>query len=175
MGNAENPSWYQLVPLKRLSSIEDVIHIAWHAKCHASCVPYGRLFNFIRMLRLTDFVLYSRLPVRALLFQCAICHHGGHQACYRQYYLQQPMVDLPTTFLPPSTDSRGRSSIRPAPSIPEDDSSSMLSMQSSLADTQSHVTESPVNVNRPGRLAGHPCAAGCGHFCWAANQDTDEV
>ncbi|KAH6910780.1 hypothetical protein BKA70DRAFT_1271501 [Coprinopsis sp. MPI-PUGE-AT-0042] len=41
------------------------------------------------------------LPVRSLLFQCSVCKHGGHQACYRQFYLTHPMVDLPSVpFLP---------------------------------------------------------------------------
>ncbi|KAF9235674.1 hypothetical protein BU15DRAFT_89510 [Melanogaster broomeanus] len=61
------------------------------------------------------------LPVRTLLFQCSVCSHGGHQECYRRYYMERPMVELPV------------------PSIARERS-----------------------------LAGHPCAAGCGHFCWAA-------
>ncbi|KAF6744330.1 hypothetical protein DFP72DRAFT_929763 [Ephemerocybe angulata] len=27
------------------------------------------------------------LPVRSLLFQRSVCQHGGHQSCYRRYYL----------------------------------------------------------------------------------------
>jgi hypothetical protein len=42
-----------------------------------------------------NIVCFSRLPVRTPLFQCAVCSHGGHQACYREYYMRQPMVNLP--------------------------------------------------------------------------------
>ena len=49
----------------------------------------------------TDSIIHSHLPVRSLLFQCSVCKHGGHHACYRQFYLTHPMVDLPSTpFLP---------------------------------------------------------------------------
>ncbi len=27
----------------------------------------------------------------------------------------------------------------------------------------------------PRQLMGHPCAAGCGHFCWVANFREDDV
>ncbi|KAF8960014.1 hypothetical protein BDZ97DRAFT_1922438 [Flammula alnicola] len=131
-----------------------------------------------------------RLPVRTLLFQCSICNHGGHQACYRQYYLQQPMVDLPTSFLP--NDSRGRTSIRKPPASVEDDSSSTISSHSSVADTSvsqndassttsipsgmpdTSAAQSPVHASSR-TLVGHPCAAGCGHYCWAANMDAEDL
>jgi len=135
----------------------------------------------------------SRLPVRALLFQCSVCNHGGHQSCYRQYYLEQPMIDLPTLFLPPSHNARGRSSNRNPPSKPTDDdaastssvapsvsdalssqgdAASAISLPTSTVDTLS--TQSPVRVNTM-KLAGHPCAAGCGHYCWAANIYSDDL
>ncbi|KAF8150924.1 hypothetical protein B0H34DRAFT_156740 [Crassisporium funariophilum] len=114
-----------------------------------------------------------RLPVRALLFQCSVCNHGGHQACYRQYYMQQPMVDLPTSLLPPLLDIRCRASMRNSTSVLEDDSSSTISMQSTTVDAS--VTDSPVQSLRLTKLAGHPCAAGCGHFCWAANRDSQDI
>ncbi|KAH9481800.1 GATOR complex protein WDR24 [Psilocybe cubensis] len=107
-----------------------------------------------------------RLPVRALLFQCSVCHHGGHQACYRQYYLQQPMVDLPSSFVPASDSSRGRASVRIASTSVEDDAGS-------TADTSG--IPSPEQPHHPKSLAGHPCAAGCGHFCWAANKEWEEL
>ncbi|PPQ79096.1 hypothetical protein CVT25_002889 [Psilocybe cyanescens] len=106
-----------------------------------------------------------RLPVRALLFQCSVCHHGGHQACYRQYYLQQPMVDLPSSFIP-TNDSRGRASIR-MPSTSVEDDAGDTAYTSGIP--------SPDHTHRPTTLAGHPCASGCGHFCWAANREWEEL
>nr|GAT53244.1 predicted protein [Mycena chlorophos] len=74
-----------------------------------------------------------RLPVRTLFFQCAICQHGGHQACYRRWYMEQPMTPIPGSVL----ENRGRRRARADADIRE-------------------------------LLQGHRCAAGCGHFCWAA-------
>jgi len=118
-------------------------------------------------------VRFSRLPVRTLLFQCAVCNHGGHQSCYREYYMRQPMVDLPSSFLPPLTDSKDWTSTRNQLNN-EDDSSSTISSQSNPIDLSS-VTESPLQPShKSAKLAGHPCAAGCGHFCWAANRDSED-
>ncbi|KAG1739394.1 uncharacterized protein EDB91DRAFT_1134938 [Suillus paluster] len=86
------------------------------------------------------------LPVRTLLFQCSVCMHGGHQECYRRYYMERPMVDIPA----PSS-ARGRSLIRER----DDD-----------VEEGEEVTSSEGWRERT--LAGHPCAAGCGHYCWAA-------
>ncbi|KAF9532667.1 hypothetical protein CPB83DRAFT_867467 [Crepidotus variabilis] len=116
-----------------------------------------------------------RLPVRAMLFQCSICHHGGHQECYRQFYMNIPMLDIPASFLPSANDLRGRQSARPPQSAStffDDDATSTTSMQSSLLETS---TQSPPQQNRVVKLKGHPCAAGCGHFCWAAGGFVDEL
>ncbi|KAI6013318.1 hypothetical protein BKA83DRAFT_4360499 [Pisolithus microcarpus] len=83
------------------------------------------------------------LPVRALLFQCAVCTHGGHQECYRRYYMERPMDPLPS-----STVSRGQ-----------------------LRVTTDVVGRAQVNGKGERCLAGHPCATGCGHFCWVATTD----
>ncbi|KAG2341601.1 hypothetical protein BDR05DRAFT_888115 [Suillus weaverae] len=85
------------------------------------------------------------LPVRALLFQCSVCTHGGHQECYRRYHMGRPMVDIST-----SLSARGRSLIRER----DDD-----------GEEGEDVTCSEGRGERT--LAGHPCAAGCGHYCWA--------
>lgn len=85
------------------------------------------------------------LPVRTLLFQCSVCTHGGHQECYRRYHMGRPMVDIPT-----SLSARGRSLIRE-----RDDN----------GEEGEEVTCSEGRGERT--LAGHPCAAGCGHYCWA--------
>lgn len=117
----------------------------------------------------------SRLPVRAMLFQCSICHHGGHQECYRQFYMNSPMMDMPASLLSPSNDLRGRQSTRPPPystsSIIDDDTASMASMQSNSLDA---LPQSLQRETRPAKLQGHPCAAGCGHFCWAASGVVEE-
>ncbi|PPQ63564.1 hypothetical protein CVT24_004861 [Panaeolus cyanescens] len=166
-----------------------------------------------------------RLPVRSLLFQCSVCHHGGHEACYERYYMETPMRDLSMTtarYLPssnassgddigvpslantgsgsmPGVNLRGRSSKGSeitSVGLPatDDDAMSMtsgISTQSygrtffpNAAGFDSPAGTSPVRSvpgTRPGRgrtggdsgvytrLAGHPCAAGCGHFCWAAS------
>ncbi|KAG0696924.1 hypothetical protein DFH29DRAFT_812461 [Suillus ampliporus] len=86
------------------------------------------------------------LPVRTLLFQCSVCMHGGHQECYRRYYMERPMVDIPT-----SSSARGRSLVRER----DDD-----------MEEGEEVTSCEGRLERT--LAGHPCAAGCGHYCWAA-------
>lgn len=116
----------------------------------------------------------SRLPVRNMLFQCSICRHGGHQSCYRQFYLNQPMVDLPPAYTAAEDESRGRSSTRTDSTLHEFVNRS----ESTVGAHDYHQT--PVGSGGGGggllmgammvggELVGHPCAAGCGHFCWAA-------
>ena len=146
--------------------------------------------NVFRGLCILFFSIRSRLPVRALLFQCSVCHHGGHQECYRQYYFQHTMVELPTSF--PKRDGRGRPSTRysqPTDDISNISSSSLSSMtteSTSQIDASSTVStlssaadplysaQSPTH-NSLHKLTGHPCAAGCGHYCWAANMLGDGV
>jgi hypothetical protein len=97
------------------------------------------------------------------------------------------MIDLPSLFLP---NARGRPSNRNPPSIPtDDDTMSMSSVAASVSDalssqndaaseislpTSTLATQSLVQVNAM-KLAGHPCAAGCGHYCWAANIYSDDL
>ena len=84
------------------------------------------------------------------------------------------MVDLPSSS-PQLTDSRDHPSTRYQQNN-EDDSISMTSSQSNLID--SFVSESPLQTHqdrKSAKLAGHPCAAGCGHFCWAANRDSEDL
>jgi hypothetical protein len=130
-----------------------------------SCALFGVSFSStVVPFLLTSVVLFSRLPVRTLLFLCAVCDHGGHQTCYREYYTRQPMVDVPSAL---STRNILNN---------EDDSASMISSQSYLFDP--FAFESPLQTHRnrkSPRIAGHPCAAGCGHLCWAANRDSDDL
>ncbi|KAJ7285734.1 hypothetical protein C8J57DRAFT_1446565 [Mycena rebaudengoi] len=100
-----------------------------------------------------------RLPVRALLFQCSICHHGGHQACYRRYYMQHPMVSIPATIpLLAQSESRGRTRDRTA-----DDETPLRGA--------SQDTEDAFPVGQTNKRFGHRCVSGCGHWCWAANDN----
>ncbi|KAJ7709805.1 hypothetical protein B0H17DRAFT_238977 [Mycena rosella] len=98
----------------------------------------------------------SRLPVRTLLFQCSICSHGGHQACYRRYYMEHPMVPIPSALVF-SQSERGRSRGR----VPEEE---MFALGSSR--------ETDPASSQPQRRLGHPCVSGCGHWCWAANDES---
>lgn len=103
-----------------------------------------------------------RLPVRTGLFFCAICTHGGHRNCYYQYYTQRPMDEIKVSTLPVSED-RGRRSVRSPGVLPREPDGSYFS----------RVDEDVVEENKDNiviRLMGHPCAAGCGHYCWAASE-----
>ncbi|KAK0449993.1 hypothetical protein EV421DRAFT_1704652 [Armillaria borealis] len=118
-----------------------------------------------------------RLPVRGLLFQCSICSHGGHHVCYQRYYMQRPMVHLPKSFIPAAVaaeDRRGRSAARSSTgTVVDDDSSSTISAVSTV-DAQASETTNTL-MGKMSNFIGHPCAAGCGHFCWAANGSNDSV
>ena len=115
----------------------------------------------------------SHLPVKSMLFQCAVCSHGGHQACYRRFYAEIPLALLPAPHalspgsplkLPPRlyrSTSTSRSKDRE-----RDDATDLVAPDDSF-DT-STVTPTPR------QLMGHPCAAGCGHFCWVANFREDD-
>ncbi|KAJ3531060.1 hypothetical protein NMY22_g8307 [Coprinellus aureogranulatus] len=119
-----------------------------------------------------------QLPVRALLFQCAVCKHGGHQSCYRRYYMEHPRVELPTAFLP--SEDRGRSLLRMVQEErgTKEDNSDATSIMSAQSESSVLGTSAPSPTRTESsttttRLMGHPCASGCGHFCWAANMLLD--
>ncbi|KAH7334546.1 hypothetical protein B0J17DRAFT_770868, partial [Rhizoctonia solani] len=131
-----------------------------------------------------------RLPVKGLYFMCSECSHGGHQDCYRSYYLSRPLVNLDgsstaansrtNTILEndprsgtPSIQSLGlgsdaEKSFDDAASVKTEktqdtlitDSGNRNSMELPAQETKGSVDWSP---------RGHPCAAGCGHYCWASN------
>jgi len=78
------------------------------------------------------------------------------------------MVDLPTVSLPPPAEEELP---RPPLSAPifDGDSASTISIATEV---------SPFDIPEVGRmtkLKGHPCAAGCGHFCWAASGEMDDL
>ena len=133
------------------------------------------LFFFKLVPLLISVVRLSRLPVRTLLFLCAVCDHGGHQSCYREYYTRQTLINLPSSS-PQPTESKDQPSTQNQQNN-EDDSISMSSSQSNLIDS-SVVSESPLQTHqnrKSAKLAGHPCAAGCGHLCWAATRDSEDL
>ena len=104
----------------------------------------------------------SRLPVRSAMFVCAVCSHGGHQECYRQYYLQRPMTELLTT-----TNDRGRSPSRGTSPVNK-------SREGFLDPDMSGLNDSSVTGTGLGQVVvkvmGQPCAAGCGHYCWTSTE-----
>ncbi|ETW85124.1 hypothetical protein HETIRDRAFT_424556 [Heterobasidion irregulare TC 32-1] len=114
----------------------------------------------------------SHLPVRAMLFQCPVCSHGGHQECYRRYHAEQPMLEV---HMPPSPSLseiglRGRSLSRSGTEMAEDEGSN-----STDGKFEASGLPTPATLAQTRRLMGHPCAAGCGHYCWMANERVEEV
>ncbi|KAF8212133.1 hypothetical protein K438DRAFT_1806025 [Mycena galopus ATCC 62051] len=99
-----------------------------------------------------------RLPVRTLLFQCSICHHGGHQECYRRYYMEHPMLPIPNTSVFSLSESRGRPRSRAADET--------TPVESTRGNSPKIPPQSPQTQKR----LGHPCVSGCGHWCWAATE-----
>ena len=90
------------------------------------------------------YLYVSHLPVKTLLFVCPICTHGGHQGCYRQYHAGRLMAKL---------------AIASSSQKASQNSKDVIASNSSNLDTP----------DIPASIARHPCAAGCGHYCWAAN------
>jgi hypothetical protein len=75
--------------------------------------------------------------------------------------MERPMIEVSTSSMH-SQEIRGRSVVnlsQPAYEA-EDDSTSTTD---NLSDVNGNTATAQVN-----NLAGHPCAAGCGHICWAA-------
>ncbi|KAF8266596.1 hypothetical protein EI94DRAFT_1848453 [Lactarius quietus] len=104
---------------------------------------------------------------------CGICSHGGHQDCYRRFYEKMPMVFTPHHWHPPPQHHRetphrlARSTSRSNDGEADDTNA----LPDCTFDT------STVTPASSGQLLGHPCAAGCGHFCWVTNlreEDTEK-
>ncbi|KAI0929589.1 hypothetical protein AcV7_005082 [Taiwanofungus camphoratus] len=124
------------------------------------------------------------MPVRALLFKCSICMHGGHQECYSKFYRKTRVaVEIST---PPSSPhrrphaspnpgavperARGRATSRSGSTIGGDsdggsDDSAGLRYGDSRFGEDNGLFIGPMHV-----LRGYPCAAGCGHYCWITNE-----
>ena len=125
----------------------------------------------------------SHLPVRSLLFQCPVCLHGGHRNCYQQYYLRRPLQELPSvptvtaatnapethrsTPTTPESKFRGRAISR---SVDGDGSDDGVSSRDGEEGRFGFRGPDSNVIDTKNTLLGHPCAAGCGHYCWAANE-----
>ena len=153
----------------------------------SKAVPYARpvdpprrsarfgtsLFLHSLLFLLTQNACQSHLPVKSMLFQCAVCSHGGHQACYRRFYAEMPPVPLPPPPRSPSPGSPLKLPIRLCRSTSRskdrdyDDTTDVMAPDD-LFDT------STVTPPAPRQLMGHSCAAGCGHFCWVTNFREDD-
>jgi hypothetical protein len=115
----------------------------------------------------------SHLPVKSMLFHCAVCSHGGHQACYRRFYAEIPLALLPT----PQAPSPG-SPLRLPPRLYRSTSTSRSKDRECDDATDIMAPDDAFDTSTvtpaPRQLMGHPCAAGCGHFCWVANFREDD-
>ncbi|ELU37910.1 hypothetical protein AG1IA_08055 [Rhizoctonia solani AG-1 IA] len=164
---------------------------ALNASDSLQSVQSGELINHphdIVLSYLTN--LPSRLPVKGLYFMCLECSHGGHQECYRSYYLSRPLVNVDGS----STAANSRTSTI----LESDPKSGTPSMQSlglgaetekafdDAASVKTEKTQDTLITDSGNRNSmelpaqdgkssaewsprGHPCAAGCGHYCWASN------
>jgi WD repeat-containing protein 24 len=117
-------------------------------------------------------IAHSHLPVKSMLFHCPVCSHGGHQACYRQFYTEMPLVLLPPPPRPPSPGSPLKLPHHPC-------RSASRSKDGDYEDvTDIAVPDDPFDTATvtpaPRQLMGHACATGCGHFCWIANFREDD-
>jgi hypothetical protein len=127
---------------------------------------FGQVFDLVSNLvdktleRFANDSRRSRRPVRTLLFQCSVCSHGGHRECYEQFYMQQPMEEIPSTFMPLEL------SHTPGKGSPLGGSGSDID----IAFTNSESETSPTHDPWTKKLMGHRCATGCGHFCWVVNE-----
>ncbi|KAI9433933.1 hypothetical protein H4582DRAFT_2112706 [Lactarius indigo] len=110
------------------------------------------------------------LPVKSMLFHCAICSHGGHQICYRRFYAKMPSVLLPTPLAPsPASPLKTHHRLARSTSRSNYSEGDDINVPPDCSFETSTVT--PASSSQ---LQGHPCAAGCGHFCWVTNLREDE-
>jgi WD repeat-containing protein 24 len=69
-------------------------------------------------------------------------------------------VDIPSA--PLSDENHGGSAVNPLPSGNEQDDDNTLAV-----DNRPGVTNT-AGLLQTSKFSGHPCATGCGHYCWAA-------
>lgn len=105
--------------------------------------------------------------MRALLFKCAVCMHGGHQSCFQNYYSRKPLVEVTVTQLPSQPP---QATPRPSPRGRPSSRSGDTEWLEDVGPKDDEATGTRI-VKSSSPILGHPCAAGCGHFCWATNED----
>lgn len=90
--------------------------------------------------------------------------------------MNRPMVEIPVPLSSAPNETRDRSVVRGSPSLSsneqDDDSSSVATDVASEA--ASGTGTGTFIFPSANRMSGHPCAAGCGHFCWVATGQADE-
>ena len=118
---------------------------------------------------------HSHLPVRKMMYQCATCSHGGHQECFRRYYMEQPMVEISASLSLPAREvgGRGRSLSRSSTGVYSEESATTTTTSTATDPAKPDIV--PGSTVQPRLLMGHRCAAGCGHFCWIANERIDDL
>ena len=162
VGGAESPS-----------SLSKAVPCVRPADLRPRSAQFGLFLFSSAIINLSVKHALSHLPVKSMLFQCAVCSHGGHQACYRRFYAEIPLALLPAPQAPsPGSPMKFpprlyRSTSTSRSKDRECDDATDIVAPDDLFDT-STVTPAPR------QLMGHPCAAGCGHFCWAANFREDD-
>lgn len=97
------------------------------------------------------------------MFHCPVCMHGGHQKCYKEYYSARTVEPLPTPT-PPRTPARTRASSMSVVGSEGDPTPAGADIRDAL------VSSTPQPPPLREQLSGHPCASGCGHYCWASVQ-----
>ncbi|KAH9910400.1 uncharacterized protein BXZ73DRAFT_93801 [Epithele typhae] len=129
------------------------------------------------------------LPVRALMFQCPVCMHGGHQDCYGKYYTRRPPDETIPPPLPQALHRPGRSldvvalGLSPNANPPlrgralsransatagdggESDEGDGEGTTGSYSSARGLVGPASAHV-----VLARLCAAGCGHHCWAVDE-----
>jgi hypothetical protein len=112
-----------------------------------------------------DWLFDSRLPVRGLAISCGVCGHGGHWACYRRLRAERPACDKTypahdrsAAALRSPSRSRANSDLV-GPGIPN------LERLTTIEQKKEQDNGSKLSDTDTTTLKGHPCAAGCGHWC----------
>ncbi|KAJ3786355.1 hypothetical protein GGU10DRAFT_427441 [Lentinula aff. detonsa] len=170
--------------IQKPSLVETVIYTAC-GRCKKAFISTSKSsitgeYSYCTNCRISITCSICRLPVRGLMFQCSVCSHGGHQLCYRRYYMARPMMDVASDALTDltshSNQARGstsasevsRSTGSTASTAGTDDESTSTT-STSVQDTSSEIGVEPSEPTSRSRLLGHPCVVPlCGHHCWIA-------
>jgi len=97
------------------------------------------------------------------MFHCPVCMHGGHQKCYKEYYSARTVEPLPT---PATSRTPPRPVASPTGVMGSEDDPAPPGCE--MRDVLVSSIAQPLPLRE--QLSGHPCAAGCGHYCWALAQ-----